>query len=89
MTKRLGAYKITHILRRDYGINISVGRVYRILKTLQLPKMSTDKPFLNYKHKENGEYHNHLHQEFSQKSPNTVWTSDFTYIKAGSKWYYL
>ena len=27
--KRLGAYKITYVLKRDYGINISVGRVYR------------------------------------------------------------
>lgn len=32
---------------------------------------------------------NHLHQEFNQKAPNIVWTSDFTYIKVGCKWYYL
>ena len=25
--KRLGAYKITHILERDYGIKVNVGRV--------------------------------------------------------------
>lgn len=42
--KRLGAYKITYVLERDYGIHISVGRVYRLMKTLQLPKMSTEKP---------------------------------------------
>ena len=42
--KRLGAYKITYILQRDYGINISVGRVYRLMKNLQLSRMSTDKP---------------------------------------------
>ena len=29
--KRLGAYKITYVLQRDYGINISVGRVYRLV----------------------------------------------------------
>lgn len=28
--KRIGAYKITYILGRDYGIFISVGRVYRL-----------------------------------------------------------
>ena len=32
--KRLGAYKITYVLQRDYGINISVGRVYRLMKQL-------------------------------------------------------
>ena len=26
--KRLGAYKITHILERDYGIKVSDSRVY-------------------------------------------------------------
>ena len=29
--KRIGAYKITYILGRDYGIFISVGRVYRLM----------------------------------------------------------
>ena len=27
--KRPGAYKITYVLQRDYGIHISVGRVYQ------------------------------------------------------------
>ena len=44
--KRLGAYKIAYILQRDYGIHISVGRVYRLMKQLQLPKMSTDTPWI-------------------------------------------
>ena len=44
--KRLGAYKITHILNRDYGIKVSVGRVYRLIQKLNLPTMSTSKPFI-------------------------------------------
>ena len=44
--KRVGAYKITHILERDYGIKISPGRVYQLIKTLNLPRMSTQKPVL-------------------------------------------
>ena len=44
--KRLGAYKITHILEYDYGIKVSVWRVYRLIQKLNLPIMSTSKPFI-------------------------------------------
>ena len=32
--KRLGAYKIAYVLQRDYSMNIRVGRVYRLMRTL-------------------------------------------------------
>lgn len=85
----MGAYKIPFVLARDYGIHISVGRMYRLMKNLQLPKMSTDKPFKSHKHNDNGECKNPLEQDFNQKSPNLVRVSDFTYIKVSGKWYYL
>ena len=87
--KRLGAYRIAYVLERDYGINISVGQVYRLMKTLQLPKMSTDKPRQPGKHTNHGECSNNLQQEFNQKAPNLVWARDFAYIKVNGKWYYL
>lgn len=87
--KRVGAYKITHILERDYGIKISPGRVYRLIKTLNLPRMSTQKPVLKYHSEDHMEYHNYLHQAFNPKSPNMIWASDLTYIKVNGTWYYL
>lgn len=70
--KRLGAYKIKYILQRDYGISISVGRVYRLIKTMDLPKMSTDRPCRLRCQDQNGTYTNHLNQRFSQNTPNLI-----------------
>ena len=86
--KRLGAYKIACVHERDYGINISVGRVYRLMKSMVLPKISTGAPlYTKNKHQENCS--NQLNQQFIQKAPNLVWVSDITYLKAAGRWYYL
>lgn len=80
----LGAYNIRLVLERDYGINISLGRVYRLMN-MNLPKRSTEKP----KRKDNGPCINHLNQQFNPASPNSVWASDFTDIKVNGSFHYL
>ena len=88
--KRLGANKIRECLRRDYCVNISCGRVYRLMKTMNLPKMSTVKPPKpSYSKSDNGECVNILKQEFNQSAPDLVWVCDFTYIRVAGRFCYL
>lgn len=88
--KRLGADKIRIILRRDYGISISTGRVYRLMKNMQLPKMSTVKPRLTLAKTENTlSFNNHLKQQFNPDQPNQAWVSDITYVKTGTRFSYI
>lgn len=77
-------------LKNEYCINISVGRVYRLMKSMSLPKMSTVKPFV-HKSKSTSDENckNILKQKFNQPEPNIVWVCDFTYIRAGGRFYYL
>jgi len=77
-------------LQREYCINISVGRVYRLMKSMSLPKMSTQKPFIHKsKATEDEKLENLLQQQFDQPEPNLVWVCDFTYIRAAGRFYYL
>lgn len=88
--KRLGVRKIRLCLAHEDRIYISDGRVYRLLKSMKLPQMSPKKPPKSAKTKDaEGECHNLLKQEFNPFAPNMVWVSDFTYIKAGGRYYYL
>ena len=77
-------------LKNEYCINISAGRVYRLMKSMSLPKMSTVKPFIHKSKSVSDEpCKNILKQEFNQSEPNIVWVCDFTYIRAGGRFYYL
>lgn len=89
--KRLGAQKMTECLARKYRIHISCGRVYRLMKTMNLPKMSTVKPPRQKakSNAEDGSCKNLLQQQFKPEKPNMAWVCDFTYIRAGGRFYYL
>ena len=77
-----GVYKIQIRLKAEYGIQISVGRVYRLMKAMDLPKPCTRKPHGKRKPTKD-EYisDNKLNRQFDPDEPNTAWVSDFTYIK--------
>ncbi|KSU23485.1 Mobile element protein [Lactococcus lactis subsp. lactis] len=85
--KRIGMRVFNIILLRDYGLNISEGRIFRLLKSMTLPKMSTIKPQLKSNHSPVFSSDNLLKQEFNPKQPNQVWTTDFTYISIGPRRY--
>lgn len=76
----LGAYKIRRVLNRDYGININLGRVYRLMNSMNLTKRSAEMPKWKGTWKDNGPCVNYPNQLFNPATPNSVWASDFTYI---------
>lgn len=81
---------MTSHLLREYSIKVSVGRVYRLMKAMNLPKMSTLKAKPNYSYEQIDKslnLHNLLKQQFNQPAPNIVWCGDFTYINIGHKRY--
>lgn len=88
--KRLSAASMHIVLSRDYGTTISSGRVYRLMKSMDLPKMSTSKPKFRY-HKPSVslDYPNRLNQQFNPSKPNRAWVSDITYIPVKNKFVYL
>lgn len=88
--KRLGVLKIRRCLDREYGIHISQGRIYRLMKNMNLPKMSTAKPSAKpaNKHQE-GLCPNVIKQNFSTAKPNLVWVSDITFVKVNGRFAYV
>lgn len=88
--QRLGCRKIKLCLARDFCISISESRVYRLMKEMNLPKMSTVKPPRPPKQPDDPQpFQNLLAQKFDQPAPNLVWVCDFTYVRVGQRFCYL
>ena len=85
----MGAYKIRQRLIVEYGKTISVGRVYRLMKSMSLPKMSTAKPVSTYIQAEQSSCPNLLKQQFNPDKPNLVWVSDITFVRVAGRFYYV
>lgn len=84
--KRIGIYKITYILGYDDDIFISTPSDTFYATFTCVPRNLKSNSCL----KESSScYTDHPHQDFSQKAPNLIWTSKFTYPKTRDKWYYL
>lgn len=90
--KRLGVKKLQKRLEVEYGIHISVGRVERLVRSMNLPKMSTrhKPPKTRQPRKtDEAEYKNILCRRFQISQPNRVWLSDITYVRVGRKFNYV
>lgn len=85
----MGAYKIRQRLIVECNKKISVGRVYRLMKSMNLPKMSTAKPVSTYVKPETETCENHLKQKFNPDKPNLIWVSDITYVKVATGFCYV
>ena len=79
--KRLGAIKLNRRLFVEYGISISLGRVYRLLKSMPLPRMSTVKPsFKASKNNNDEECINALAHDFSVPKRFNMTKHDWTRV---------
>lgn len=87
----VGSPIITADLHDDPGFSkVSRPRVARLMREMGL-KCRTVKKFVvttDSKHNE-PVAPNLLDRQFTTSSPDQVWVSDITYLKVGSKWYYL
>ena len=78
--RRYGCTKIMRILRQGNYPKISVNRVCRLMKQLNI-KSIVVKKFRNYRQKlQKGCYENIVNHVFTAAKPNQIWLSDITYI---------
>ena len=67
----------------------SIGRVYRLMKSMQLPKMSTHRSHGQRMKNYICQAENILRRQFNPPAPNMVWVSDITLIRTAKGHVYL
>lgn len=79
--KRYGCIKITQYLRQNGYPKISINRVSRLMRQLDIKSIVVRK-FRNYhkKQADNIQRKNIVNQHFNADKPNQIWLSDITYI---------
>jgi transposase InsO family protein len=83
-----GARKIKAVLVRQ-GVEISLRRIWRIMKERGLQSAYTKKKYKAHKSKVNeANLPNRIERDFKGRRPLDVVTSDLTYVKVAGKWAY-
>jgi|GEM_PF-1879841 len=79
------APRICRILEQEYGIKISVGRVYRLLEKIDVLSIPEKESRWKAAGNDNGPWIGQTRQRGRPAAPNQVWESGITNIKAGGK----
>ena len=90
--RKVGIRQIKMILERDYSVVMNKKKIYRIMKKYKLKTEIRRKNKYRYFFKKNQEHKtvkNILNRKFDVKAPDTVYSTDITELKYGTKKAYL
>lgn len=88
--RRYGSPKIQRKLKENHEIEISLGRVQRLMKDLNIKSIRVKKFRPSSSSKDDTDRPNLLNRDFSTKDINEKWVTDITYIHTVSDgWCYL
>lgn len=92
-TESFGSYGVRRIARelKSQDIHVNVKRIRRLMRKLGLKGKGEPKRFTvtTDSNHSNPVAENHLNRQFLVQSPDTVWTTDITYIWTKEGWMYL